>query len=174
MEENKIVELAAIEMIDVNEAEFSPQQGGYLSLKYKGNEYGKIKLNRALPYRAPDKYICVSDKDGKEIGIIKDIAELSEAQKEIVSAELDKLYYSPSVTRILSAKDRMGFMYFEVETSAGKRDFAVRDASRNIKFIDPDTRTSVQIRDVDGNRYIIDDFMKLDSSSAKKIEAFLI
>ena len=68
----------------------------------------------------------------------------------------------------------MGYMYFEVETTAGKREFAVRDASRNIKFIDPDTRTAVQIRDVDGNRYIIDDFMKLDASSSKKIEAFLI
>jgi hypothetical protein len=74
----------------------------------------------------------------------------------------------------MSAKDRMGYMYFEVETTVGKRDFAVRDASRNIKFIDPDRKTSVQIRDVDGNRYIVEDFMALDASSAKKIEAFLI
>ena len=174
MNDNIIVKLADLEMIDVNEAKFAPEKGGYLSLTYKGTEYGKVKLNRALPYRAPDEYICVSDKDGKEIGILRDLASLSEEQKKIVSDELDKLYYSPAVIRILSAKDRMGFMYFEVETTAGKREFAVRDASRNIKFIDPDRKTAVQIRDVDGNRYIIDDFMKLDSSSAKKIEAFLI
>ena len=174
MSENKIVELAGIEMINVKEAKFAPEKGGYLSLTYKGEEYGKVKLNRALPYRSPNEYICVSDKEGKEIGIIRDIAELSEEQRKTVCDELDKLYYSPTVTRILSAKDRMGFMYFEVETVAGKREFAVRDASRNIKFIDPDSKTSVQIRDVDGNRYIIDDFMKLDSASAKKIEAFLI
>ena len=174
MAENKITELADLVMIDTSAAVFAPEKGGYISLTYKGTEYKKIKLNRALPYRSPNEYICVSDKDGKEIGIIKTIDDLSDEQKTVVLGELDKLYYSPSVTRILSAKDRMGYMYFEVETTAGKRDFAVRDASRNIKFIDPDRKTSVQIRDVDGNRYIIDDFMKLDAASAKKIEAFLI
>ena len=63
MNDNIIVELADLEMIDVNEAKFAPEKGGYLSLTYKGTEYGKVKLNRALPYRAPDEYICVSDKD---------------------------------------------------------------------------------------------------------------
>ncbi len=174
MAENHIVELASLVMLDVSEAVFAPEKGGYLSMTYKGTEYRKIKLNRALPYRSPDEFICVSDKEGKEIGIIRSLDELVGEQKKILTDELDKLYYSPTITRIVSAKDRMGYMYFEVETSAGKRDFAVRDASRNIKFIDPDSRTAVQIRDVDGNRYIIDDFMKLDASSSKKIEAFLI
>lgn len=174
MAENHIVELAGLVMLDVSEAVFAPEKGGYLSLTYKGTEYKKIKLNRALPYRSPNEYICVSDKEDKEIGIIRNLDDFSEEQKKIIMDELDKLYYSPTVTRIVSAKDRMGYMYFEVETTAGKREFAVRDASRNIKFIDPDTRTAVQIRDVDGNRYIIDDFMKLDASSSKKIEAFLI
>ena len=174
MAENNITALAEIVMIDPSKAVFAPEKGGYLSLTYDGTEYKKIKLNRALPYRTPNEYICVSDKDGKEIGIIRNIDALSEEQKKIVINELDKLYYSPTITRIMSAKDRMGYMYFEVETAAGKRDFAVRDASRNIKFIDPDSKTAVQIRDVDGNRYLIEDFMALDAASAKKIEAFLI
>lgn len=174
MAENHIVELAGLVMMDAADAVFAPEKGGYLSLTYKGTEYKKVKLNRALPYRSPDEYICVSDKEDKEIGIIKKLDDFSDEQRIIINSELDKLYYSPTITRIVSAKDRMGYMYFEVETTAGKREFAVRDASKNIKFIDPDSRTSVQIRDVDGNRYIIDDFMKLDASSSKKIEAFLL
>jgi hypothetical protein len=174
MAEKNITELAEIVIIDPAKAAFAPEKGGYISLTYNGTEYKKVKLNRALPYRCPDEYICVSDKDGKEIGIIKTINDFSDDQKAVIVGELDRLYYSPAITRIMSAKDRMGYMYFEVETTVGKRDFAVRDASRNIKFIDPDRKTAVQIRDVDGNRYIVEDFMALDASSAKKIEAFLI
>lgn len=174
MADNNITALAEITMIEPEKAVFANEKGGYISLTYNGMEYSKIKLNRALPYRTPNEYICVSDKDGKEIGIIRTIDALSEDQKKIVVGELDKLYYSPTVTRIVSAKDRMGYMYFEVETTAGKRDFAVRDASRNIKFIDPDKKTAVQIRDVDGNRYLIEDLLSLDAASSKKIEAFLI
>ncbi|MBE6895813.1 MAG: DUF1854 domain-containing protein [Ruminococcaceae bacterium] len=174
MAEKNITELAEIVIIDPSSAVFAPEKGGYISLSYKGTEYKKVKLNRALPYRCPNEYICVSDKDGKEIGIIKTIDDFSDEQKAVIEGELDKLYYSPAITRIISAKDRMGYMYFEVETTVGKRDFAVRDASRNIKFIDPDRKASVQIRDVDGNRYIVEDFMALDSSSAKKIEPFLV
>ena len=161
-------------MLDPKQITFTPENGGYLSLKIGDSEYKKVKLNRALPYRMPDEYICVTDKDNKEIGIIRDIKDFSQEQQMLIRAELARLYYSPSIERIVSVKDRMGYMYFEVITNAGKREFAVRDASRNVKFIDPDRKTAVQIRDVDGNRYIIDDFMQLDASSSKKIEAFLI
>ncbi len=174
MSDNNITQFADLTMLDPASAVFSPEQGGYISLNYNGTEYKKVKLNRALPYRSPNEYICVSDKDGKEIGIIKDLRQLSDEQRTIVDQELNKLYYSPAITRILSAKDSMGYMYFEVETNVGKRDFAVRDASKNIKFIDPMLRNAVQINDVDGNRYLIEDYAKLDSSSSKKIEAFLL
>ena len=57
---------------------------------------------------------------------------------------------------------------------AGKREFALRDASRNIRYVNPDKTGAVQIRDIDGNRYIIDDFDGFDNQSRKKIEAFLV
>jgi hypothetical protein len=161
-------------MIDSKNAVFTKVTGGYLNFTYNGTEYKKVKLSRALPYRAPDKYICITDKDGKEIGIIKDIHDFDKEQIELINSELSRLYYSPVITRIVSAKDRMGYLYFDVLTTAGKREFALRDASRNIKYVDPEDKTAVQILDVDGNRYLIEDFNKLDQSSCKKIEAFLV
>ena len=62
----------------------------------------------------------------------------------------------------MTVKDRMGYQYFEVQTNAGKREFALRDASRNIRYINPEKRGAVQIRDIDGNRYLIDDFDDFD------------
>lgn len=173
--ENTILSLGGLTMIDVSKASFSEENGGYISFTYDGTEYKKVKLKRALPYKMPEEYISVSDKDGKEIGIIRSLSDFDEKQQQIVKNELQKLYYSPVVTKIISANDRMGYMYFNVITKVGKREFAVRDASKNISYINSDSaHPSVQIRDVDGNRYIIEDYSTFDPASAKKIDAFLM
>ena len=166
--------LAEMTMLDASKCIFKPTEGGYLSLKYEETEYDRVKISRALPYKAPDEYICIIDKDGKEIGILRDIKQLNEENEANVRAELTKLYYCPSITKIMSVKDRMGYQYFEVQTNAGKREFALRDASRNIRYINPERRGAVQIRDIDGNRYLIDNFDDFDPQSRKKIEAFLV
>lgn len=172
--DNELLTLADLKMLDPEKTVFTKENGGYVSVKTENGDFSKIKMNRALPFRMPDEYICITDRDNKEIGIIRDLNAFSGEQQQIIRDELSRLYYSPEIIRIVSAKDRMGFMYFEAVTNAGKREFAVRDVSKNIRFIDPDMRTAVQIRDVDGNRYIIPDFMKFDTSSSKKIEAFLV
>ena len=166
--------LSNINIIDPAKAVFTKVTGGYLTFNYNEVEYKKVKLSRALPYKAPDKYICITDKEGKEIGIIKNITDFDNEQIELINSELGRLYYSPIISRIVSAKDRMGYMYFDVLTNAGKREFALRDASRNIKYVDPEEKTAVQILDVDGNRYLIENFNLLDQASCKKIEAFLV
>ncbi|MDF2685888.1 MAG: hypothetical protein K0S55_1069 [Clostridia bacterium] len=166
--------LSNINMIDPKLAAFTKVTGGYLTFNYNNIEYKKVKLSRALPYKAPDNYICITDKDGKEIGIIKNIVDFDKEQVELINNELGRLYYSPVITRIVSAKDKMGYLFFDVMTTAGKREFALRDASRNIKYVDPENKTAVQILDVDGNRYLIENFDKLDQASCKKIEAFLV
>ena len=71
--------LAEMTMLDASKCVFTPTEGGYLSLKYEDKEYERVKICRALPYKAPDEYICIIDKDGSEIGILRDIKLLSEA-----------------------------------------------------------------------------------------------
>jgi len=171
---SELQNLAEMNMLDASKCSFTPTDGGYISLTYEDKTYERIKICRALPYKAPDEYICIIDKDGKEVGILRDIKQLSKKDEENVRIELTKIYYCPSITKIISVKDRMGYQYYEVLTNAGKREFALRDASRNIRYVNPEKRGAVQIRDIDGNRYIIDDFDRFDAQSRKKIEAFLV
>ena len=166
--------LAEMTMLDASKCVFTPTEGGYLSLKYEDKEYERVKICRALPYKAPDEYICLLTRDDKEIGILRRLNQLSEENQKHVLNELSKMYYCPTVTKIISVKDRMGYQYYEVITNAGKREFALRDASRNIRYVSPEKRGAVQIRDIDGNRYLIEDFDTFDSQSRKKIEAFLV
>ena len=171
---SELQNLAEMNMLDASKCEFNPTDGGYISLKYEDKTYERIKICRALPYKAPDEYICITDRDGNEVGILRDLKLLSEENQAHVKAELTKIYYCPSITKIMTVKDRMGYQYFEVQTNAGKREFALRDASRNIRYVNPEKRGAVQIRDIDGNRYLIDDFDEFDTQSRKKIEAFLV
>ena len=174
MEQNSIVNLSQINILPPETTEFSPSDGGYLNMVANGKEYKKVKLCRALPHKNPDEYISVSDRETGEIGMIRRVSEFPEEQRNLINTELDKLYYRPSVSRILSSRDKMGFLYMEVETTSGIKEFALRDPTRNIRYVDPAQSTAVQITDVDGNRYLIEDFNRLDPKSAKKIEAYLV
>ncbi|MBQ7014935.1 MAG: DUF1854 domain-containing protein [Clostridia bacterium] len=171
---SELQNLAEMNMLDASKCAFTPTEGGYISLKYEDKTFDRIKLCRALPYKTPDEYICIIDRDGKEVGILRDIKHLSKADEENVRVELTKIYYCPSITKIMSVKDRMGYQYFEVQTNGGKREFALRDASRNIRYVTSEKRGAIEIRDIDGNRYLIEDFDKIDVQSRKKIEAFLV
>lgn len=169
-----IKQITDLNILEPDELSFEKEQGGYLKMKYKDIEYLKVKFSRVLPYKMPNSYICIMDKDSKEIGILKELNDLKEKEKELVQSEINKLYYSPLITRIISVKEKMGYMYFEVETLVGKREFALKDAARNIRFLDPDNKKEVQISDVDGNRYLIEDFSTFHTAGRKKIEAYLV
>lgn len=174
MKQNNIENLSQINVLSPETTVFSPSDGGYLNVTVNGTEYKKITLCRALPHRAPDEYVSVADREKGEIGIIRRVSDFPEEQRELICSELSKLYYRPEIKKILSAKNKMGFLYMTVETSAGTKEFALRDPSRNIRYIDASHNSSVQITDVDGNRYLVEAFEKLDPKSAKKIEVYLV
>lgn len=169
-----ITEYAGLVILDPKASVFSPAEGGYLDLKIGDKTYTKVRLARALPYQLPEEYISVTDRDGSEIGLIRKVADFPEDQKALILSELARFYYSPKLLKILSSKDKMGYLTMETETNCGKKEITVRDPSHNIRFLDQSHSNAVQVTDVDGNRYLIDDFAAFDYKSAKKIEAFLV
>jgi len=162
-------------IMDVKEAEFYEGSGGFAGLKYKGEDYKHIILRRTMPRVLPWSYISVADHENKEIGIIKTIEDLPEAQKQVVINEIENRYYSPEVLEVLSVQDKLGYVYVEMRLSNkhGKiyvKNCAVKDVSRNIRML---SDTAVIIFDVDGNRYIISDLTKLNKASMRKLDAYL-
>lgn len=149
--------------------QFSATPGGFLNLTYNGREYHGVTLSRILPYDQPDRYISVSCEK-EELGILQDIAQLSPQQAELVREELARRYFSPKILDILSLKERMGYLYAEVALSTGRKAFAVKDFSRNIRLIG---EGRLVIFDVDGNRYTIDDLQALTDKARKRIEPYL-
>lgn len=149
---------------------FSHNGNGFLVMTLAGEEKGRINLKRSYPYAMPDEYICVLDTDDKEIGIIRDINNLDSASYEEAKKELELRYYCPVITEIKSVKEKMGHFYFDTVCEKKRKNFTVRNITSSIRFIRDDT---LLIFDMDGNRYIIENFSKTETKSRKLLEPYL-
>jgi predicted transcriptional regulator len=175
MSEVGSIEHVDIGLLDTKEAQFYFADGGFLGLKYKETDYPHVTLKRALPVGRPSEYISVYDVENKEIGIIREIAELTDKNLQVVAKELDSRYFCPYVLEVKSVKDKLGYVYAEFMLGADKahahtKSCALKDVSRNIRMLND---KSILIFDVDGNRYLIPDIYKLDKQSRKRLEPYL-
>jgi len=173
--QNLGIDLSDLGIMDLTQAEFYVADGGFAGLKYKGEDYKHIVLRRIMPIDQPMHYISVADHDNKEIAILKTVADLAPAQREIVEQELDNRYYSPQVLDVMSVKDKLGYVYMEMrlKNKQGKeyeKSCAVKDVSRNIRML---SNTSIIIFDVDGNRYVVPDLGELNKQSLRKLDSYL-
>ena len=167
---NELTSVAEITIIEPAKARFYVLDEDFLGLEYDGVDKKRVNLHRALPIHNPDEYICVLDAESKEIGIIRTLANFAPEQADLINLELSRRYYSPVISKILAAKEKMGYVYFELVTAAGRRSIAVKDISRSIRRLD---EKRILILDVDGNRYLIEDSLALDRTSLKCIESYL-
>lgn len=164
--------LAEVKYLEPSKARFYMEGDNFLCLEYDGENYTNIKLHRAMPFKLPDDYISVQDMESKELFLIRSLYELAEEQALLLSRHLKKRYYCPKIKALPSIKAKLGFLYFEVDTDAGHKTFALRDATHNIRRIDDGAR--IIIIDVDGNRYEISDVSKMSTADFRRIEPYLL
>lgn len=148
---------------------FSKSKNGFLAATVNGKEYGRVILTRALPLAMPGSYICISDIEKNEIGIIEHIDAFPAQQQSLINDELGQRYYCPVVTKIESIKEKMGHFYFDVMIGDFKKSFAVRDISKSIR----QHGDAIDLIDIDGNRFRILDFEAIPSKSRRKLEPYL-
>lgn len=160
---------------------FTQSVGGLISLKIINaegveEEFERIVLRRSFPISAPDEFLSVREPDsrlkgrGSEIGMIRNINIFDKDTVALLNAELDLRYFTPTITRIVSAKEKFGYNYWDVETTAGTVSMVLNNPFSNIRSLE-DGR--IFIADMDGNCFIIPDPKKLDRQSYKYIEIYI-
>lgn len=169
-EDKGLAEYADIVYITADETVFHRTEGGILALSFRGKEYDRVNVNRAFPFSLGDEFLSVRDSEGKEIGIIRSLVEFSDDTKKIIKEELEWVYYSPKIEKILSVKEEFGYSYWNVETDRGVKRFTVRGTN---ECVIPVTETRLLIVDMDGNRFEISDIRDLDPKSFKMIDSLL-
>ncbi|MBM3216669.1 DUF1854 domain-containing protein [Candidatus Poribacteria bacterium] len=132
--------------------------------------YPRVTVRRLRPLSDPEHYVSVWIGDDREIGIIRDPAELDTDSREIIAEELGLRYFVPVIHRIVKVKERFGVHDWQAETSRGTLTFSVRGLHDNLKQIPP---SRLLVTDVRGNRYDIPDVNALDAHSYVQIQRHL-
>jgi hypothetical protein len=124
----------------------------------------------AFPLTSPGRMVSVRDEEGQEIGLLDDIHGLDPESRQIIRAELERSYFMPRITDILDVREEHRVVTWEVETNRGPRTFQVRHVRQNVRRMG---RRRLVIKDVDGNRYEIRDWMDLPPLAQKLIQIYL-
>lgn len=164
-----------LRIIDVSKLKLERKDSGYLYADYEGKKYEEVSLTRLQPFYCLDTYISLSFKNNEdewiEIGVIKDLKEMSEEQERLCTEYLSFRYYIPVITKIYSIHDnRMGYLFVDAETTAGRKKIAVNDWWTNFRL---NSSGILTVTDSDGNKYQVPDLNKLDGKSNKKLELFV-
>ena len=132
--------------------------------------YDRVWLHLVFPYDLTDEFISVQNKDQEEIGIIRRLSDFDETTAQILQAELDRKYFVPKITKILTLKERHGFSYWKVDTDIGEMELSFQDTYKSITRVGSDRAF---VTDISGNRFEIVSLEGLDRYSRKKLELYL-
>lgn len=176
MDENKytLADAAGITYLDKGNARFF-KDGDFIGAEITGEDgervsHKRVWLHRSFPFDRPNEYISVQNKDQEELGLIRRIGDFDSDEAKIITDELERKYYTPAVSRIITLKETRGFSFWRVITDSGELNFTLQDTSKSIVRIGADRAF---IFDICGNRYEIKSLSALDKNSYRKLELYL-
>ncbi|HOJ20145.1 MAG TPA: DUF1854 domain-containing protein [Armatimonadota bacterium] len=129
----------------------------------------RVRPLRAFPLTAPDTYITFFSERNDYLGVLESLDDVDERTEELLRDEMERRYFLPQIIQIHYLRIHAGIISWRVETDRGPRRFDVRDRD-DIRFIPP---RRMVIKDVDGNRFEIQDYMELDDRSLTLLEQLL-
>ena len=138
--------------------------------------FARIVPVRSFPISSPEEFISIREPDsptrgrGDEIGMIRRLSDFPEQTAALIEEELSRRYFTPSIKKIHSYSEKFGYCYWDVTTSAGRIEFIMSNPTSSIRTLE-DGR--VFMYDIDGNCFTIDDPLKLDKASYRKVEIYL-
>ena len=125
-----------------------------------------VRLVRATPRPAPQGAVSALDQKKREVWWWASLDELDPASRALADAELAERYHEPEILRITRVEPLFGGWHWAVETSAGPRRFVLRNPDRTL---DQQADGRLLLRDVLGNRYVINAPERLDPHSLQEL-----
>jgi hypothetical protein len=148
---------------------FQDGRGSLVLRDAQGGEQVGVEPVRAFPITAPDSFISLRDPLGKELWCIASLEELSQGERALIEKALSEREFMPLIQRIHRLTCEVPPLEWEVETDRGRTQFLISSAD-NIRRLGSHRLLVV---DVNGIRYQIQDYMKLDVQSRRLLERVL-
>lgn len=124
---------------------------------------------RCFPWTLPETYVSLRTREGKEIALLKTLAELDEASRAVLEAELHDKVFNPKIKRITAHARDFGITSITAETDRGTATFEIRTRD-DIRML---SATRIVFRDADGITYEVADLTALDPVSRGFVEEYL-
>ena len=141
---------------------------GQLRLTIEGDRsFIETKVVRTFPLSNPGRYLGFLDGKDHVIGLVAEPEEFDEGTRAMIEEELRRRYFTPTIVRVYEAREEFGSVYCDVETDHGRRRFvaqALRDTLEEL------ADGQLLLADVDGNRYRVQDWQRLDLRSRRLLE----
>ena len=123
---------------------------------------------RAFPLSEPRQWIALVDVDGRELATVPSPADLDDATRELLEAELSRREFLPVIERIVAVTVDTEPTEWTVHTDRGPTKFFVEgsDAFRRLEA------DRCLIVDTQGVRYLIPDRKRLDAHSRRLLDHY--
>ena len=170
--EREAEEMTAVRYLTKDNAVFERTQGGFVSLTFEGKTWDRVQVIRLFPFTEPNGFISIRtvEERSREIGVIKDLKDVSKETKKLLLEQLNLHYFTPIIQKVLSIKDEYGYAYFHVLTDRGECRFTINMGASAVTRL---SEKRLLITDLDENRFEIPDTEKLDRGRHRKIELYL-
>ena len=163
-----------LNLLDCKKIHLTHEKSGFLTLEYEGKTYHKTDPTRLIPFFSKTTYISLSyeneEQEFREIGVIKDMADLDEEQYNLLDSFLKYKYFMPEILKVYNIRDNMqGSIFVKSLTTSGEKTICVKDWYQNFRML---SDNYLYVNDADGNKYFCEDIHKLDKKSLAVLEMF--
>ncbi len=145
-------------VLDPEQVSFYRNERGRLVLRIGTDEYTAVNLRLAFPLEAEEEFIDLSFPDGTELGMLERLSDLDPESQQALRDELKKIYFRPKVVTVGKLVEEHGVLNGQIHTTSGSRSLEIRGWRENVRLL---SNNRAIIEDVDGNRYLIEDWRTL-------------
>jgi hypothetical protein len=153
-------------ILETRSITFAKPDAGLLSVTLSdGETITPVHCVRLFPLSDPDHYISVlrSEKcDEPEVGILRDINDLPEEQRELVQADLAQRHFLPEIQDVTAILISNGMDEWHVVTDRGDKIFFVGNRKDSITVTE---ENMLIVTDVEKCRYRIQDYTALSAQA---------
>ncbi len=148
-----------------------PEGSAHLRTEIEGDRCVlSTRVKRAFPRSEPDRYLSIQDAGNHEIVLLRSVEGMDAASRALLTEELDRRYFTPTIQGIEKLRQEGGMWFFVVRTQRGSAEFYVQNWRDSAFEVAP---RQWQITSVDGQRYGIADLEALDRKSQALLDQLL-
>jgi Domain of unknown function (DUF1854) len=154
--------------MQTTEFELSRNAFGKLTLTANGESHEGVIPVRAFPIQTPEDNISLVSSDGREVGWVNRLIDLSQPLRELILNELSGREFVPEILKIIGVSSFSTPCTWTVKTDRGETNFVLR-VEEDIRRIGED----LLVTDNHGINYLIRQPTNLDKSDRKILDRFL-